>query len=165
MPKISIIVAKDSMGAIGWGDQLPWHISSDLKRFKKITMNKPIVMGRKTHESIGRVLADRENIVLSHNPDYSSTGCTVCHSLEEAIRHCQHQEEMIIIGGRSLYAKALPIADRIYLTEVKTSVLADTYFPEFDPSLWQEYKREDCKSNKKQRDQYDYSFVDLVAKG
>ncbi len=155
--QLSIIVAMDRNRVIGKGDTLPWHISSDLKNFKKITMGKPIVMGRKTHESIGRPLPGRENIILTRDKNYQAKGCTVLHSMEEIFEHCKDIEEVMITGGSEVYKLSLEQASHLYLTEVHTEIEGDTFFPEFDRGEWEEVSREDFKADEK--NEFDYSFV------
>ncbi len=155
--KLSIIVAMDKNRVIGRGDALPWHISSDLKHFKKITMGKPIIMGRKTHESIGRPLPGRENIILTRDKTYQAEGCTVLNSMEEIFEHCKDIEEVMITGGAEIYKLILEQTSNLYLTEVHTEIKGDTYFPEFDRSEWKEVSREDFKADEK--NEFDYSFV------
>lgn len=147
----------DRNHVIGKGDTLPWHISSDLKHFKKITMGKPIVMGRKTHESIGRPLPGRENIILTRDKNYQAEGCTVLNSMEEIMEHCKEAEEVMITGGAEIYKLSLAQASYLYLTEVHAEIDGDTFFPEFDRSEWNEVFREDYKADEK--NEFDYSFV------
>jgi dihydrofolate reductase len=137
---ISIIVAMDEKGAIGRDNGLPWHLSDDLKRFKATTIGHHIVMGRRTYESIGRPLPGRTNIVVTRNPAYRAEGCRIAHSLEEALEIAREngEEEVFVTGGRELFAQALDIADRIYLTRVHADVPANVYFPDFDESNWSE---------------------------
>lgn len=123
-------------GVIGRGGTLPWRLSSDLKRFKAITMGKPILMGRRTHESIGRPLPGRENIVITRNRDYAAPGCTVVHSLEEALRAAGSAPEVMVVGGAELYREALPLCGRMYVTEVEDSGEGDTHFPAFRREEW-----------------------------
>ena len=160
---ISIIVAMDRQGVIGMKYKLPWHLSADLQNFKKITMGKPIIMGRKTHDSIGRPLPGRENIVLSADPGYQAEGCTVMNSLEAVFAYLKDREEIMFMGGADIYAKILDRTDRIYLTEVHAELEGDTYFPEFDRESWEEIKRHDFKADAK--NDYDYSFVILEKAG
>jgi dihydrofolate reductase len=160
--KLSIIVAMDRNRVIGKGEALPWHISSDLQHFKKITMGKPIIMGRKTHESIGRPLPGRENIILTRDKSYQSEGCTVLHSMEEIYEHCKDLEEIMITGGAEIYKLSLDQVTYLYLTEVHTEIEGDTYFPEFDRDEWEEVSRSDFKADEK--NEFDYSFVVLERK-
>ncbi len=138
---LSLIVAMDRNQLIGRDNRLPWHLSADLKRFKRITMGKPIVMGRRTHESIGKPLPGRTNIVVSTDRHYQAAGCRVVASLHEALSAAGEQE-VFVIGGASLYEQALPLAGRMYVTEIDAAFEGDTWFPEFDPGEWQETARE-----------------------
>jgi len=155
--QLSIIVAMDRNRVIGNNDTLPWHISADLKNFKKITMGKPIVMGRKTHESIGRPLPGRENIIITRDKTWQAEGCTVLNSIDEIFEHCRDVEEVMITGGSEIYKHTLDKATRLYLTEVHTEVKGDTFFPDFDRSEWSEVSREAFKADEK--NDYDYSFI------
>ncbi len=149
----------DRNRVIGNNDSLPWHISADLKNFKKITMGKPIVMGRKTHESIGRPLPGRENIIITRDKTYQAEGCTVLNSIDEIFEHCKDVEEVMITGGSEIYKHTLDQATRLYLTEVHTEVVGDTLFPEFERKKWNEISREAFKADEK--NDFDYSFVVL----
>ncbi|MCA9411627.1 MAG: dihydrofolate reductase, partial [Candidatus Omnitrophica bacterium] len=115
---ISIIVAVAKNGIIGKENDLPWRLSEDLKHFKRTTLGKPVIMGRKTYESVGKPLPGRRNIVVSRNPSYEAEGCEVAHSIEEAIDWTMDADEVMILGGGRLYSDALPLTDRIYLTQV-----------------------------------------------
>lgn len=157
--QVSIIVAMDRNRVIGKNDTLPWHIASDLQNFKKITMGKPIVMGRKTHESIGRPLPGRENIILTRDQNYHAEGCTVLQSMDEIFEYCKDVDEIMITGGSEIYQHTLDQASRLYLTEVHTEIDGDTFFPEFDRTEWKEISREDFKAD--EENDYDYSFVVL----
>ncbi len=157
--QLSIIVAMDRNRVIGKGDGLPWHISSDLQNFKKITMGKPIIMGRKTHESIGRLLPGRENIILTREESYKAEGCTVLHNMDELFEHCKDVDEVMITGGSEIYKISLEQATRLYLTEVHAEIEGDTYFPEFDRNEWNETSREDYHADNK--NEFDYSFTVL----
>ncbi|NIN36559.1 MAG: type 3 dihydrofolate reductase [Gammaproteobacteria bacterium] len=157
--KISLIVAMDRNGIIGQDYTLPWRLSSDLKYFKAVTMGKPIVMGRKTHESIGRPLPGRDNVVLSRETDYQAEGCTVLNSLEDFYKQYADAGEVMIMGGADLYEQTLDKATRIYLTKVHAEVEGDTWFPKMDWDIWEEVGRQDFKADA--RNEYDYSFVIL----
>ena len=159
--QLSIIVAMDRNRVIGRGGALPWHISSDLKNFKKITMGKPILMGRKTHDSIGKPLPGRENIILTNNKKYSAEGCTVKNTLDEVYSYCEEQLELVVMGGAILYSQTLDKADKLYITEVNASVNGDTFFPELVED-WREIKREDCFKDDNHK--YNYSFIVLEKK-
>lgn len=142
MPPIALVVAMDSDRCIGAGGRLPWHLPADLRRFRAITMGHPIVMGRRTHESIGRPLPGRHNIVVTRSRGFRAPGCTVVGSFEEAFAHAGTEVELMVIGGAALFAAALPIARRIHLTEVHASVGGDVHFPDFDRRDWVETARE-----------------------
>ncbi len=155
--KLAIIVATDEQGLIGRDNDLPWRLSADLQHFKRVTMNKPIVMGRRTHESIGRPLPGRQNIVITGSRDFQASGCDVVHSLEEALALCQGQEEVMIMGGASLYQQTLPLADKLYLTLVHARLDGDTWFPDWSSDEWDCVSREDHPADEK--NDYDYSFL------
>jgi dihydrofolate reductase len=154
---LALVVAMDQQGVIGKGGTLPWRLPADLKHFRAITWGKPVVMGRKTHESIGRPLPGRKNIVVSRDPDYSSPGCSVVHSIEQALAHIQAAAEVMIIGGAALYAETLPRAHRIYLTEVHAEFDGDVHFPAYDRTAWRERERVDHSADAVNL--YPYSFV------
>jgi dihydrofolate reductase len=144
-----MIVAIAQNGVIGANGGLPWRLSSDLKRFKRDTMGKPIIMGRKTHESIGKALPGRPNIVVSRRDDFSAPGVDVVKSLEEAIKLANIRiatmglaPEICIIGGGELYRAGIDLADRLYVTHVMAEPDGDTYFPEIVPSRWKPVQRE-----------------------
>ena len=122
-------------------------------------MGKPIIMGRKTHESIGKPLPGRENIIISRNTDYRSEGCVVFDNIDQALDHCREHTEAIIMGGAELYQQTLPRCSYIYLTEVHAEVEGDAFFPRYDPIHWREISREDFNADEK--NEFDYSFVVL----
>lgn len=134
--RISLIAALDNNGVIGDGGDIPWRLPADLKYFKRVTMGKPLIMGRKTYESIGRPLPGRKNIVLTHQRDYHAPGCTVVHSIEQALAAAGNAEEVMVAGGGSVYRQFLPLADRLYLTFVETTAEGDKTFPSVDPANW-----------------------------
>lgn len=140
--RVSIIVAMARNRVIGRDNTMPWHLPAELKYFKRVTMGKPIIMGRKTFESIGRPLPGRLNIVVTRDRDYALAGVTVAHGLQEAVAAAGDAEEVVIIGGAELYRKALPTADRLYLTEVETEPQGDTWFPTIREDDWREVSRE-----------------------
>ena len=160
--QLSIIVAMDINRVIGRGGALPWHISSDLKNFKKITMGKPILMGRKTHDSIGKPLPGRENIILTNNKKYSAEGCIVKNTLDDVYLYCEKQLELVVMGGAILYSQTLDKAEKLYITEVNASVNGDTFFPEYKSSQWREISRESFNAG--ENNEYDYSFTVLERK-
>lgn len=139
---VSIIVAMAENGTIGDKNALLWHIREDMIHFRTITSGHPVIMGRKTFESIGRPLPKRTNVVITRS-DNEFTGCEVAHSLEEALAMFPAEEEIFIIGGAQIYAQALPLADRLYLTVVHHPYEGDTSFPEIDLSEWQELQRDE----------------------
>jgi dihydrofolate reductase len=135
-PLVSLIVAMAQNGVIGRDNGLPWRLPQDLKRFKAFTLGKPILMGRKTFESIGRPLPGRLNLVLTRDRSFGADGVTVVHSVEAALTHAGASDELVAIGGAEIYRLVLPFARRIYLTHVHADVPGDTFFPDFDPSQW-----------------------------
>lgn len=163
--KLALVWAMAQNRVIGRNNALPWHLPEDLKYFKRITMGKPIIMGRKTFESIGKPLPGRTNIVVTRNPDWHHDGVKVVSSLEAARELCESiaeidgTEEAMVIGGAEIYRQALPLADRLYLTEVHAEVNGDTVFPDFDRSQWQETAREDFEAVGP--NPYNYSFIIL----
>jgi len=157
--RVSLVVAMSRNRVIGRDNDLPWRLPNDLLHFKALTLGKPIVMGRKTFQSIGRPLPQRTNIVLTRDPAYQAPGCTVCASLEDALRLVSQEPEVMIIGGAAIYRLALPRADRIYLTEVHADLDGETRFPELDLSEWTQVGREDHRADK--RHAFDYSFLTL----
>ena len=146
--RISQIVAMGRNHVIGREGGLPWHLSGDLKFFKATTMGKPIVMGRKTYESIGRPLPGRPNIVITRQDGYQPEGVTVCATLDDAVAAAQVEaenlgvDEIMIVGGAQIYAASLDRSDRLYITEVALSPDGDAFFPEFDRAGWSEISRE-----------------------
>ena len=141
-PRVSIIVAMARNRVIGRDGQLPWHIPEDLKRFKQLTMGHHIVMGRKTWDSLGRLLPGRRHVIVSRQPDYRVPGAQIVRSLDTAIAACAGDEEIFIIGGGEIYRQALTLTDRIYLTQVALDAEGDTAFPELQPQNWKEAARE-----------------------
>ena len=152
----------DQQGVIGINNNLPWRLSADLKNFKKVTMGKPIVMGRKTYESIGKPLPGRENIIVTRSNDYEVKGCTVLNTLEEMYEYCADIEEVVIIGGAELYKQTFAKVDRMYLTEVHTKVEGDTFFPEFDRNQWREIERGEFEANEKNEYAFSFTVLDRV---
>lgn len=146
-PRISLIAAVAGNGVIGTDNALPWRLPEDLKRFRSLTLGHPVIMGRKTFESIGRPLPGRRNIVVTRNTDFVAPGCETAGSLKAAIAACSGtSDEIFVIGGAQLYAQALPQAQRLYLTEIQAEFDGDTRFPSFDPDLWRESAREHQRS-------------------
>ena len=137
-----MIVAVAGNGVIGRDGELPWHLPADLQHFKRITLGKPVVMGRKTWESIGRPLPGRHNVVITRAKGYAAEGASVVESPEAALELLGEEPEVMIIGGGTIYEAFLERADRIYLTEVDTTVDGDARFPTLDPAEWREVSRE-----------------------
>jgi dihydrofolate reductase len=140
--RISLIVAMDRRRVIGSEGKLPWHLPEDLKRFKTLTMGHSVIMGRKTHESIGRLLPGRRSIIVTRQPGYVQPGAVVVNSVDAALAACAGEDEAFVIGGGEIYVQALPHADRIYLTEVHLDTRGDTFFPPLPPGAWREVARE-----------------------
>jgi dihydrofolate reductase len=135
-PLVSLIVAMAQNGVIGLGNSLPWRLPQDLKRFRAFTLGKPVLMGRKTYESIGRPLRGRANLVLTRHRGWCAHGVIAVHSLEEALARAGPGEELVVIGGAEVYRLVLPLARRIYLTHVHADLPGDTFFPDFDATQW-----------------------------
>jgi dihydrofolate reductase len=156
---IAIVAAMDRQRLIGNGDRLPWRLPADMRRFRALTMGKPVIMGRRTHASIGKALPGRRNIVLSRNPAYRAPGCEVVTDLEQGLLCCADAPELMVIGGAQLYGEALPRAQRMYLTLLDGSFEGDTWFPEYDHDQWREIHRENFSAGADAP--CVYSFVDL----
>jgi dihydrofolate reductase len=140
---LSLIAAVAANGVIGSGGKLPWHLPADLRRFQALTLGHPVIMGRRTWESIGKPLPGRRNFVVSRRADFRAEGAEVAPSLDEAIARCPEAEEAFVIGGASLYRDALPRADRLYLTRVHADLPGDVVFPEWDAAAWRLLTEED----------------------
>jgi dihydrofolate reductase len=156
---ISIIVALAENGIIGSNNRLPWHLPDDLKRFKALSLGKPIVMGRRTFESIGRPLPGRTNIVVSRRPGLAIEGTVVAPSLDAALAAAGSAPEVVIIGGAEIFRQALPRTDVIHLTRVHARVAGDVVFPDLDPGKWREIAVEHHTAD--ERHQYAFTFVTL----
>lgn len=135
-PLVTLIVAAADNGVIGRANALPWHLPDDLKRFKQLTLGKPIVMGRKTFESIGKPLPGRQNIVMTRDTNYRRDGVTVVHGVDESLRATGDAPEIMVIGGAELFQKFLPVAGRVHLTRVHGDIEGDVRWPELDPRQW-----------------------------
>ena len=155
MRKISIIVAMSQNSVIGENNQLPWHISEDLKNFKKTTLNHCVIMGRKTYDSIGKPLNNRRNIVISRDSSLKIDGVEVVNSLEKAISMVKEALEIFIIGGEQIYSMALSLATHLYITKVDGHFKGDAFFPDLDQKEWKEIAREDLISES----QLKFSFL------
>ena len=142
MTQLSIIVAIANNQVIGINNTLPWHLPEDLKHFRALTTGHHIIMGRKTYESLGRLLPGRTTVIVTRNKDYQLEGALIAHSLEAAVALCQNDGEVFLIGGAELYQDGLKLADKLYITDVDLTVDGDAFFPDFDLNLWQEITRE-----------------------
>ncbi len=163
-----MIAAIDENRLIGNGPHIPWQLPADLRHFREMTIGKPVVMGRKTFETLPRPLVKRRNIILTRNHDYKApNGCIVAHSVEDIITtvgelYDNESTELMICGGAPIYAAFLPHATRLYLTQIHATFEGDVYFPEFDWNEWKEVKRTDCEVDEK--NPYPYSFLFLEKK-
>jgi dihydrofolate reductase len=164
-PVIALVVAIGENGAIGRGGELPWRLSSDMRYFRKVTMGKPVIMGRRTFKSLPRVLDGRLNIVLTRDQGFIAPDAVMAHSLDEGLATARDSAartdagEIMVIGGEDVFREVLPQAHRIYLTEVHASPEADTWFPDFDKREWREVFRERHEAGP--RDEHAFSFVVL----
>jgi dihydrofolate reductase len=158
-PRISIIVVMANNRVIGRDNRLPWHLPADLAHFKALTMGKPMVMGRKTWESLPGLLPGRRHIVITRQADYRTAGCTLVHSLDQALAAAGEVPEVMVVGGGAVYREALPRAERLYLTLVEAEVDGDVRFPEIDAAAWRELSREAHPADA--RNAYAYTFVTL----
>jgi dihydrofolate reductase len=161
---ISLIVAMDEKRGIGKDGKLPWRLSSDLKRFRELTMGHHMIVGRKTFESIGKPLPGRQTIVVTHNASFKADGCLVAGSVQAALAAAQErgEPEVFVIGGAEIYTQTLDVADRVYLTLVHAEVDADTFFPELKPDRWTETQSTFQAAD--ERNQYPFSFKLLERK-
>lgn len=159
---LSLIVALDRNRVIGHEGRLPWHLPDDLKWFKRCTVGKPIVMGRRTWESIGRALPERPNIVITTKADFEAPGATVVPSLEGALEVARDYPEVMIIGGGVLFAATLNLADRLYLTVVHGEYPGDTFFPAFESGEWRETFREDHEADDRHESAYSFLILDRI---
>ena len=142
MTQLSIIVAVANANVIGINNTMPWHLPEDLKRFKALTMGHHIVMGRKTYESLGRLLPGRTTVIVTRNMDYAVECAIVAHRVEDALAACIDDEEVFLIGGAELYQQGITHADKIYMTEVHADFEGDAFLPNFDLSQWDEEARQ-----------------------
>lgn len=156
---LSLIVAMTPTRVIGARNRLLWRLPAELQYFKKTTWGKPIIMGRKTHESIGRALPGRRNIIISRNPHFQAEGCEIVTSLDEALALVDTEAEVMVIGGAQIYEQALARADRLYLTLVHHEFTGDAFFPEWEAAEWHEVSREERAADAE--NPYDVSFIVL----
>lgn len=160
---ISLIFAMGNGRVIGINNRLPWRMPADLRYFKKMTLGKPVVMGRLTFESLGcKALPGRENIVISSQQDFQAPGCIVAPKLDAvfALPQIKNAPEIMVIGGASLFAQCLPLATRLYITQIHADFPGDSYFPDFDLKDWQEISREEHTADDK--NPYPYTFLSLA---
>ncbi len=140
--RLNLIVATARNRVIGAGNKMPWHLPADFAWFKRQTLGHPVIMGRKTFESIGKPLPGRTNLVVTRNAAWHAEGVQACTSLDDALARCRHEGDVFVIGGATLYGQALPQADRIFLTQVDAAPSGDTWFPALDPAHWRQVSRE-----------------------
>jgi dihydrofolate reductase len=163
--KISIIVAAAHNGTIGRDNQLIWHLPDDLKLFKRLTMGRPIIMGRRTYESIGRPLPGRTSIVISRNQDFKAEGCVVVNSLSAALEAAQQTttDEAFVIGGAAIYKLALPMAHKIYLTKVAADFEGDAFFEILNPEHWHETQKTTHSMDEKHAFAFDFVTLERIS--
>ncbi len=161
-PVISIIAAIGNDWVVGINNKLPWDLPADMEHFRQKTLGKPVIMGQKTFESIGKPLPGRTNIVLTLDENFHPQGCTIAHSIEEALEAAKDFEEVMICGGVSIYKQFLPLADRMYLTRIENDFEGDAFFPEFDWEDWKEVERIEHPAD--EDSPYKYSFITLERK-
>ena len=162
-PRLSMIVAMARNRVIGANGAIPWHLPNELKLFKSVTMGHHIIMGRKTYESIGRLLPGRTTVIVTRQKDYHVDGAVIAHSLQDAVAACGGDEEIFVIGGGELYLAAMPAADRIYLTIVDAEPEGDTYMPEIDPASWREHSTQRFAADDKHQYSYRFTVYDCIA--
>lgn len=157
--RIAAILAMSENRVIGKDNRLPWHLPADLQHFKEITMGKPIIMGRRTYESIGKPLPGRCNVIVSADTTFQACGCVVARSIETALSAVSYSNEVMVIGGALIFQQMLPLIQRLYLTVIHHVFNGDTFFPELNMLEWQQKERVDHPANEK--NVYPYSFVTL----
>lgn len=169
--RVSLIVAVDRRLLIGNETGLPWHLPADLRRFRKLTIGKPIIMGRKTHEHIGSPLKDRINIILTRNADYNAPGCVIVHSIEEAFPIARAfilesgSDEIMVIGGAEVFQQAFPFIERIYLTVVEGEFSGNSYFPSMGQRFWQAIQEETIPADEKNKHRHRFMILDRTDVG
>jgi dihydrofolate reductase len=160
--RISLIVAMAKNRVIGADNKIPWHLPNELKLFKSLTMGHHIVMGRKTYESINRLLPGRTTVIVTRQRDYRVPGAIVAHSVREALEASKGDDEILVIGGADLFRETLPVADRLYLTVVDAEPEGDTFMPEFDLRAWRETSSQDFAPDEKHAHGYRFTIYDRV---
>ena len=158
MQHLAMIVAASENNVIGVDGDLPWHLSADLKRFKKLTMGHHMIMGRKTFDSIGRLLPGRTTVIVTRQKDYSFDGAKIAHSLDQAVRLASDDLCPFIVGGAEIYSAAMPLVDRLFLTRVHSQIEGDTFLPEIDWSAWE------LESSEQGSEEIDFSFENYSRK-
>ncbi len=159
---ISLIAAMDRNRIIGRDNALPWSMPADLKHFRDLTAGKPVIMGRRTYESIGKPLPDRLNIILTRNPDYHPAGCAIAHTPQQALASAGEAPEVMVIGGERVFGEFLASASKMHLTFIDAEFAGDTVFPEWDPGQWRQTAREAHPANRS--NPHSYVFVTLERK-
>lgn len=162
-PRIALIAAMGTNRVIGIDNRLPWYLPADFKHFKALTLGKPVLMGRRTFESIGRPLPGRHNIVVTRDPNFRPSGVTVVSSIEEALEQAAPASETMVIGGASFYEQMLPRANRLYLTLVHGDFEGDAYFPAWDAPQWEQVERQDCPPDGSGGPSYSFVTLDRRA--
>lgn len=162
MTILSMIVAHANNRVIGKNNDMPWHLPADLAYFKKTTLGKPIIMGRKTFQSIGRPLPGRKNIVISRDKNYCAEGVDVVNSVEAALALVSDSEEVMVIGGGAIYQHCLAAAQRLYITHIDADITGDTYFPDYDLNVWKKVTSDRRASDDKNQYQLDFSVYEKV---
>ena len=155
-PKLALIVAASENNVIGVNEDLPWRLSADLKRFKSLTMGHAIIMGRKTFDSIGRLLPGRQTVIITRNQDFQFEGATVVHSIEAALDACREHEIAFLTGGAEIYRLGMPLVDEIYLTRVHTEIQGDTFLPAINWDMFDLIETENFKADEK--NEFDFSL-------
>jgi len=161
---ISFVVAYDRRRAIGKDNRLPWRLPDDMKHVRAVTIGKPLIMGRRTWDSIGRPLPGRTSIVLTRDAGFRCEGCLIARTPDEALKLAGEAPEIIVFGGARVFEDFLPLTDRIYLTEVETEADADTYFPQLDPSEWREVERTRHLADERHAHAFSHVILDRVRK-
>lgn len=161
-PRISLLVAMAKNRVIGVDNRIPWHLPNELGIFKNVTMGHHIVMGRKTYESINRLLPGRTTVIVTRQKNYSVPGALIAHSVGEGLAACRGDDEIFVIGGAELFRETLPIADRLHLTVVDAEPRGDTFMPQFDMSEWRERSSQSFAADEKHAHAFRYAVYDRI---